>query len=188
MPGSTTSKEEAGAKAPVTPPTPPIDVVHAATQVFADLFVFAPLGFAKRARTLLPELVREGRSTARSAQLIGRFAVPVLKKQGKRAVERTVADVIKRPAARSNNGNDTPKNSGPAVSPVSTPRPPRAEVAAAVVLGEPFAGFEHLGSAAVIARLGELTQPERNRVREYERAHRNRRTVLGRLDQLDSVA
>ena len=50
---------------------------------------------------------------------------------------------------------------------------------------EPFSGYDHLGSAAVVARLGELSKAERAVVRAYETANRNRRTVLGRLDQLD---
>ena len=50
---------------------------------------------------------------------------------------------------------------------------------------EPFAGYDLLGSAAVVARLDELTQRQRTAVRAYELGHRNRRTVLGRIDQLE---
>ena len=50
---------------------------------------------------------------------------------------------------------------------------------------EPFPGYDRLGSAAVVARLAELSKAERAAVRAYETSNRNRRTVLGRLDQLD---
>jgi len=44
--------------------------------------------------------------------------------------------------------------------------------------------YEHLPAAHVVAKLASLTQRERDAVEEFERAHRHRRTILGKLDQL----
>ena len=39
-------------------------------------------------------------------------------------------------------------------------------------------------AAQIIGLLDALTPAERNRVADHEKAYRNRRTVLGRIDQL----
>ncbi len=44
--------------------------------------------------------------------------------------------------------------------------------------------YEHLPAAHVVAKLASLTQRERDAVEEFERGHRHRRTILGKLDQL----
>ena len=174
-----------------TPPNPASvasssDGVGELAQAIVDLVVFVPLGFAKRARTLLPELAREGRSTAQSAQVIGKFVVPVLKKQGRRAVDRTLSDLGQRPKSTKRPGSAGSKV-GASTGNVAAPSAPGAAAASlsAPAGHEPFPGYDHLGSAAVIARLGELDSGERGGVRVYEMLHRNRRTILGRLDQLD---
>ena len=70
--------------------------------------------------------------------------------------------------------------------PIASRNPAVTSASASASAGrEPFPGYDHLGSAAVIARLGELDRGERGNVRAYELLHRNRRTVLGRLEQLD---
>lgn len=53
-----------------------------------------------------------------------------------------------------------------------------------VVSPLPIANYDSLTAAQIIGLLDALTPTERNRVAEHEKAHRNRRTVLGRVDQL----
>jgi hypothetical protein len=60
------------------------------------------------------------------------------------------------------------------VAPVST------TAAADLVLPD----YDHLPAAHIVAKLGSLTQRERDAVEEYEAANRHRRTILGKLDQL----
>jgi hypothetical protein len=45
-------------------------------------------------------------------------------------------------------------------------------------------GYDHLSAADIVAKLPGLEPDERAAIETYERAHRARRTVLGRLDQL----
>ena len=173
-----------------TPPKPasvsPSDGVGELAHALVDLVVFVPLGFVKRARTLLPELAREGRSTAQSAQVIGKFVVPVLKKQGRRAVDRTLSDLGQRPKSTGRMGSGARSGVGESTVNVAASAGPGTPLSDTAPAGhEPFPGYDHLGSAAVIARLGELDRGERGGVRAYEMLHRNRRTILGRLDQLD---
>ncbi len=44
--------------------------------------------------------------------------------------------------------------------------------------------YDHLSSAQVVAKLGDLDLAERGLIARYEQAHRHRRTILGKLDQL----
>lgn len=48
----------------------------------------------------------------------------------------------------------------------------------------PIAEYESLAASQVVARLDDLTADELQRVRAFEAAHRGRRTVLGKIDQL----
>lgn len=154
------------------------DLLALMQRVVVDLAVLAPIGLVKRARTLIPELIEEGRTTVASAQTIGRFVTPILRKQGKKLVTENVATVRPR---------RTPTASTPKISAPQSPQAPDSDTGSDTGTGsEPFAGYDHLGSAAVVARLGEFSAAQRRAIRSYEASHRNRRTVLGRLDQLDS--
>ncbi len=44
--------------------------------------------------------------------------------------------------------------------------------------------YESLAASHVVARLRALSPSELEQVREFEAAHRGRRTVLGKIDQL----
>jgi hypothetical protein len=48
----------------------------------------------------------------------------------------------------------------------------------------PLEGYESLAASQVVARLGRLTPAELEQVREFERSHRGRRTILGKIEQL----
>jgi hypothetical protein len=48
----------------------------------------------------------------------------------------------------------------------------------------PLEGYESLAASQVVDRLGRLGPRELERVREFERTHRGRRTILGKIDQL----
>jgi hypothetical protein len=48
----------------------------------------------------------------------------------------------------------------------------------------PIEEYESLAASHVVARLGALTSEELRAVRAFEAAHRGRRTVLGKIDQL----
>ena len=48
----------------------------------------------------------------------------------------------------------------------------------------PIEEYESLAASQVVARLPALTADELATIRRFEAAHRGRRTVLGRIDQL----
>lgn len=159
-----------------------------------DLCVFAPLGFAVSSRELVPELVAKGRQhldvQVRVARMIGQFALS----QGRSNVSSTLGRL--RPAT------STPTAPSPA-APSPTPPPPFADeelipvriepapVAPAVQHGDiPTAGdlaipgYDALAASQVVTRLAGLTPEELEVVRRYEATHRGRRTILGKISQL----
>lgn len=47
-----------------------------------------------------------------------------------------------------------------------------------------LADYDHLSSAQIVAKLADLEPAERAEIEIYELAHRHRRTILGKLEQL----
>lgn len=219
LPGDPTGGSAGGEARTKTVPGQPFapELLRDAQRAAVDLLLFAPIGFAKRARALLPDLIREGRSTAASAKTIGMFITPIARKQGTKLLKAKVAGLTRSaspspwqpptPAARAQSfradgpkaetdgpeaaATDArkrrtgPKGSSTVSSTGSSTVSSAGSSTGSAAAAEPFAGYDHLGSAAVVARLGELSPAERAAVRFYETANRNRRTILGRLDQLD---
>lgn len=48
--------------------------------------------------------------------------------------------------------------------------------------------YDHLPALDIVGQLDRLSSDERAEVERYERAHRGRRTVLGKIAQLDASA
>jgi hypothetical protein len=126
-----------------------------------DYAVYAPLGAVATLADEFPELVRRGRERfggqVRLAQMFGKIAADSAKRQ---------AESFAR--GRSGQGAAAQPKPGPASS---GERPP-------------FEGYDDLAATEVIARLERLGGEALRSARAYEQAHRNRRTVLGRIAQL----
>ncbi len=147
-----------------------------------DLVLFAPVGLVLEARRRLPELAAEGRQhveqQVRLARFVGKFAVSM----GRQQLQRQVRELLggsARPAA--NAPSSTPTRA------VTTTVPSAIEAAAVEVPAAadlPLAGYDTLAASQVVARLGDLTADELDVVRRYEEATRRRRTILGRIAQL----
>ena len=155
-----------------------------------DLAVYAPIGLIALVREELPAVVQRGRDRAEQQVQVYRFfgqmavAYGKAEAQKRREAARTsahIADVVATTA------HDIVPDIAEAVAPVDPAEidPVSEQVddpaLAAVV---PFEGYDTLAAVHVVERLGRLTPDELRHVRAYEAAHRNRRTVLGKLDQL----
>ena len=53
--------------------------------------------------------------------------------------------------------------------------------------GNPIAGYDDLNAGQIVARLSQLTQDQLAAVLAYERAHRNRRAVIEKAEQLTAT-
>jgi hypothetical protein len=169
-----------------------------------DLLVFGPAGLALTAAEEFPKLVEKGRHRVEgqlhTARLVGQFAVQM----GRRQLESSLGGL--RPGG---DGGSQPTPQGPSgaassgASPMTSsapaggakpqvaqePAPPQRTTAgsdngalASDVLGIP--GYDSLSASQVVQRLGGLSAGELEAIRAHELAHRHRRTILNRVEQL----
>lgn len=151
-----------------------------------DLLLFAPLGLALSAVEEIPKLAAIGRARFQprmdAARVVGRFAV----EQGRRQAERRLSEAIREGMCAVPKGGS---GGGPAPVPPAAPRsrrrprPDRAQ-AGPEAGGLAIPGYDSLSASQVVQRLAGLDRQELSEVRDYEEAHRGRRTVLTRIDQL----
>ena len=141
-----------------------------------DVFVFAPIGFALDARELLPKLAERGRNQVALLKVVGQFAV----NKGRADADR----ILK---------TKPPASTGAPPPPAATRTPPAARArpaatgattAAGAAQALPINNYDTLSASQIVPRLAGLRPDELARVRAYENAHRRRRTILGRIAQL----
>jgi len=150
-------------------------------RVALDLFVFAPLGAAVRARELVPELAELGRrhvtTNLNNYRAVGELAVGQLRRQsGARrqasadeAIDATAQARVAQVAQAAAGGG-----SAPAVAAAST----LTSVELAIQ------DYDELSAVQVLPRLSDLRASELRTLADYESTHRGRETILGRIEQL----
>ncbi|MHB8439423.1 MAG: hypothetical protein ACYDD4_09700 [Acidimicrobiales bacterium] len=169
-----------------------------------DLFVFGPAGLAMTAAEEFPKLVEKGRhrieGQVHTARLVGQFAVQM----GRQQVEQAVGGFVK---SRQGPVAPEPAVSVPAPPPAPAPPAPNSVVQLPAEPAEPGAdvahqgppvstngtmtsgvlaipGYDSLSASQVVQRLGGLSGSELHAIQEHEQAHRRRRTILSRVEQL----
>ncbi|CAN5747497.1 hypothetical protein BH24ACT3_BH24ACT3_08440 [soil metagenome] len=180
-----------------------------------DLFVFAPLGFALEARSLVPKLVERGRQQmdgqVTMAKMVGQFAVQQGQSEAGKALSKAQASAATaleelgllgkpagppagpapRPAAPTtpSPSSAAPSPAAPVVAPVTPPAPEPATpgVSAADVATLAIPDYDSLAASQVVPRMAGLATEELEAVRAYESAKRGRKTILNRIDQLQSA-
>jgi hypothetical protein len=179
-----------------------------------DVVVYGPLGVALFARDTVPGIMRmfaaRGRSAVdqqvRQARTVGQLAVRFGGPQVRRRVEEGVAaaraqaeSTVASLAIGRAGADAAPARPGPVERRGRTPRPagrgpasngratparpePGPDVPAASALAIP--DYDELSASQVVERLEGLDAGDLDAVRAYEAAHRNRRTILGKIAQL----
>jgi hypothetical protein len=132
-----------------------------------DLVVYAPVGLAVQLGTDVPTLVATGRTRVTERVQVARWVGEMAVTYGRQQIERRLATV-----------SDDHHVLEPLVA------MPLAAVAASVPAHPPFDGYEHLAAAQIVQLLGRLPHAELVLIRDYEAAHRARRTILAKLEQL----
>ena len=184
---------------------------HKAAERAIDLFVYAPVGVALYLRDTVPTFVNlfvsrgraevgqrkhQARDQVSQAKAMGEFAVgfggPKLREQVEKgiAVARKGAESVLAGMGESNGPEPSPAPApAPRHSPATdpSPAPAREEARAsttpsATTLGIP--DYDELSASQVVERLDGLQVGELDAVREYEEAHRGRRTILFKIEQL----
>lgn len=156
-----------------------------------DVVLFAPVGLVVELQRLVPELAREGRTRVDQrvtlARFVGRHAVRV----GRGAVEQRLAALRTSspspPRGSAAAESTEPTSAPPTIVDASKKAPAPARPGSTVeTLQLPITGYDSLSASQVVSRLGALTTEELSVVAAYEEAHRRRRTVLGKVEQLRS--
>lgn len=172
-----------------------------------EVLLYAPIGVGLYLKEMGPTFVARGRAeidrrhsqvqqrttTAKSiGQVAVGFGVPMMKERVEREVDsarqraQSFLGVI---------GSVSLSDSAPPVQSVPTPvqniaptpaAPPETNGATPAGDTLPIPGYDALSASQVVERLTGLAPEELESVRAYERAHRNRRTILGKIDQISS--
>lgn len=163
-----------------------------------DLFVYAPLGLAMEAAELLPKLADKGRQRMGGKVTVARMVGEMAVRQGQRRAEKLFDRMREqqrgtRPPQPGSQATAPANGHGRGPDPASTtgsrpgPRPAPAAAApeaSADVSELAIPGYDTLSASQVVPRLEGLSEEELEAVRVYEEAHRARKTVLTRIDQL----
>jgi hypothetical protein len=180
-----------------------------------EVLLYAPIGVGLYLRDMAPTFIARGRAEVdrrqsqvqqrtTSAKSIGQVAVGFGIPMARQRVERELGSARERAqsflgvigsATATANGTAAPAR------PVAVPDPPApkpAPAAAPTAVADPTAppvvsnetlpipGYDALSASQVVERLAGLSTDELDAVRGYESAHRNRRTILGKIDQISA--
>ena len=161
--------------------------------VLLDLTVFGPIGFVTEAHRLVPELAAKGRETVESqvkvARMVGQFAVQRGQREAAKFVERLRPSS---PAPRTDAKPTTPPaatNGEVVAESVDEVIPVRVEAStrpSAVRADLAIADYDSLAASQVLPLLDNLSPAELDAVQAYESAYRKRKTILGRIAQIQS--
>lgn len=149
-------------------------------EVARELFVYAPIGVASRFSKDLPGLIEEGRNKYSIAKVMGTFAA----QQGRRQFKDRVRGWVN--PSQSDTGSTT---TTAATDTTATTVEPDVEAPAPTTTDAdlPIARYDTLSATQVLSHLANLSAEQRAAVADYERNHRNRRTILNRITHLDST-
>ena len=182
-------------------------------EALLDVVVYAPIGAFFHGPEVIDELADKGRSQVSNARVIGKMAVEKGRTEAAKASEvvrdqlgdllTAVARAAGAPMAgadaeaapepaddRPEPADDRPEpaddpaaaqpadDGGPALRVVTDSSPRVDEL--------PIPDYDNLSASQVVPRLDSLASDELAAVREYERAHRGRMTILSRIAQLEA--
>jgi hypothetical protein len=175
-----------------------------------ELLLYAPIGLLYEYPEVLPKLIKRGKSQVQLAKVFGQLAMnqrqedhagPVgdITSVASSVVARIITDIgaqiglappsasPSKPASWPDRGEPEPSDPSPSADGADPDGSDAVEEVEADG-GErslPIAGYDSLTARELIPLLDELSGEQRARVRTYETSHRNRKTVLAKLDRLE---
>ena len=179
-----------------------------------DVMFYAPIGLLTLAQRELPQCLATAQTRLDNQISLARIVGKVAVKKGRRElgrrlhhgttseqgdIEATPTASISIPTSTSTSVSTSPSPSPSLPLSLPTRKPTRslpavliAAVAQSPLLREPIAGlpiegYDSLAASQVVLRLGSLTRDELVAVQTYEHGHRARRTILGKINQLQAI-
>ena len=142
-----------------------------------DLFVYAPIGLLSKGSESFPELVERGRAQARTAKIVGSFAIGA----GNTRARQKLADaeqhfgeflrIIADSASARTTRTTTPSSDAAASTSVDS-------------VDDLIAGYDAMPASAIVKALAAIDPAGLDRIAAHEAAGRGRVTVLNRIRQL----
>ena len=173
-----------------------------------DVMFYAPIGLLTLAQRELPQCLATAQTRLDNQISLARIVGKVAVKKGRSELGRRLhhgttseqGDIEATPTASISIPTSTSTSTSTSL-PLSlptreaTPSLPAvliAAVAQSPLLREPIAelpieGYDSLAASQVVLRLGSLTRDELVAVQTYEHSHRARRTILGKINQLQAI-
>jgi hypothetical protein len=159
----------------------------------ADLAVSVPLELSARLLDAVPavaEKVPAAAGRVRREVVLARFIGKLAVDQGLRELRERLDPRPATPVGAST-PETSPTSSAPATraTPVDSLEPIELDSDVAPVAADDLAlaDYDHLSSAQIVAKLSGLDPSELAEIGAYERNHRHRRTILGKIDQLGAT-
>jgi len=159
-----------------------------------DLLVFGPVGFVSEARELVPRLAEKGREQldvqVRVARMIGQFAVQKGQQEAVKVAQRlrvTASAPVPPTGGEAERVETVSPSAGDEVIPVrfdDDEGESQMGVDELDVHELAIPAYDDLAASQVLPRLEGLRPSELEAVRRYESTHRQRKTVLGKVAQL----
>ena len=137
-----------------------------------ELAVYAPVGLLALAGEQLPALVERGKQNFEQRFAVARLVGQMTVQLGRAQVQRRLVS------------DDEPVIAEASVAVSADPVTVPLEQPSVEASTLPIDDYESLAASQVVARLAALDPRELDLVEAFERATRNRRTVLGRIAQL----
>ena len=158
-----------------------------------DLALYAPVGLFTLAQQELPGLIATGKTRVDNQLTLARFIGKMVVRQGSNEFKRrmqTAEQARREPQL-------APLSEPLALTVVATgaidPVPKRSARATSTQRARagsedtlPIDGYDSLAASQVVLRLGSLNTKELESVRGYEERNRSRRTILGKIAQLQA--
>jgi polyhydroxyalkanoate synthesis regulator phasin len=132
----------------------------------------------ERVREAMDDAVRRGRMTRGDAEELAQSLIAV----GRRQTEELLAEIDDRIGKQRSTAADVRKRTQQATERVSR-EVDRARRAAGLGSAFPITGYDDLAAGQITSRLDDLTPTELRKVRDYERRHGNRKTVLSAVER-----
>ncbi len=155
-----------------------------------DLVVYGPLGALVTVALRYPQLVEQGRAHLEAKAGIGRLAAQFAMNRGQQEAQRAFERLRQDGEGASRDAfdrDDVLHSPGIADEEVIPVRHDDDDPVTAGSVGEDelaIPAYDSLAASQVVQRLDGLTADELEAVRRYEIAHRARKTVLGKIAQL----
>lgn len=144
-----------------------------------DVVLYAPVGLFTLAQRELPELIASGKTRVHNQITLARFI-------GKMAVRQGASEFKRRMNRAEDARVASPVVEIPAeVLAIEVGRD-RSSPRATSGVDLPIEGYDSLAASQVVQRLGSLDVLELETIRQYEEDNRMRRTILGKITQLQA--